>query len=390
MFRVSRFAELLKHLPRLAFDQAVRQYAAEKHRKGFSCWAQLVAMIYAQLSGASSLRVLERSFNAHGAHHYHLGCKALRRSTLAHANERSDWRVMHELAMQLMQQASGQLRRQTKDLLRLIDSTSITLEGRGFDLWTKSTRTRPTQQGVKLHVLLGLNEHAPLDYMISAPNLNDLNYARVLKLEPGATYVFDKAYCDYSWWWQMTQNKVRFVSRFKRNAKLTVVCERPISRAAHGVILKDEQVLLANKNPGAGRRNPYQLPLRRIEVARENKPALVLMSNDMKSSALRIAELYKARWQIELFFKWIKQHLKIKRFLGRTENAVRIQILSALIAFLLVRACAKHERSAVSLWLFLSELSSSLFQRPDIERHRHHRWRTQRATFEHMQTQLFV
>ena len=389
MFRVNGFAQLLKHLPRGAFDRAVEAFAADKHRKGFSSWRQLVAMVYAQLAGATSLRVLERSFNAQSAHHYHLGCDKLRRSTLAEANERGRWRVFHALAQHLMQQVHRSARKEGEALLQLIDSTSITLKGPGFDAWTSTNRTRRTQ-GLKLHVLFGANEQAPLDCTMSAPNVNDLQYARGLDLEPGVTYVFDKAYCDYSWWWRMTGSHVRFVSRLKRNARVQLLSERPIARAARGTILKDQHVALSNKNPGAGRRNPYRAALRRIEVARDGKTPMMLVTNDMKSSALRIAEHYKTRWQIELFFKWIKQHLKIKRFLGRSPNAVRIQILSALIAYLLAYLHAKAQRVTGSLWLHLVELRSTLFQRPETELQRHRRWRERRAEYELRQTVLFA
>jgi putative transposase len=389
MFRVNGFAQLLKHLPRGAFDRAVKQCAADKHRKGFSSWRQLVAMLYAQLSGATSLRVLERSFNAHAAHHYHLGCDKLHRSTLAEANERGSWRVFRVLAQQLMQQVHRGARAEGEALLQLIDSTSITLKGPGLDEWTSASRTRHTQ-GLKLHVLFGANEQAPLDCMMSAPNVNDLEYARCLQLEPGVTYVFDKAYCDYSWWWRMTQKRVRFVSRLKRNARIEILSERPIARAARSIILTDQLVNLSNKNPGAGRHNPYRAALRRIEVARDGQPPLVLVTNDMKSSALRIAEHYKRRWQIELFFKWIKQHLKIKRFIGRSPNAVRIQILSALIAYLLAYLHAKAQRITGSLWLHLVQVSSTLFQRSDTDLHRHRRWRERRADYELRQTVLFA
>lgn len=202
--------------------------------------------------------------------------------------------------------------------------------------------------------------------------------------------MFDRAYCDYRWWWQMTQQRVRFVSRFKRNARLSVVSARSIPRAVRGHILKDEQVLLSNKHPGAGRHNPYQAALRRIQVLREGTTPLVLVTNDLKSSAASIAQLYKARWQIELFFKWIKQHLRIKHFLGRSENAVRIQILCALIAFLLVHLYAKTSKTRTSLWLFMSQLRSTLFQRPHSELLRHRRWRAQRAQFNARQQTLFA
>ena len=389
MFRISRFQEVLKHLPRGVFDRAVRSQQADKYRKKFDCWQQLVSMVFAQLSGTTSLRTLEGGFNAQRAHHYHLRCEPLHRSTLAQANARGDWRVFSSLAQALMGQARGAVRAEAQEFLQLMDSTSVTLKGRGFDRWTLANRTRNTQ-GVKLHLLLGLAEEAPLAHSISPANLNDLDYARTLDIEPGAIYVFDKAYCDYTWWWKMTQSGVRFVTRFKRNARLRVERERAIPRNARGIILKDELVCLSNKTPGGGRSNPYAAALRRIEVAREGRPSLVLATNDLKSCALRIAERYKARWQIELFFKWIKQHLNIKRFLGRTDNAVRIQILTALIAYLLVRLYAQAHRIKTSLWLLLSELRATLFQRPETELHRHRRWREQRSLHKLNQWPLFT
>lgn len=388
MFRVSRFAELLKHLPRAAFDRAVRKHEVDKHRKGFSSWRQMVTMMYAQLSGVTSLRVLERSFNAHSAQHYHLGCSQVRRSTLADANERTAPEAFSAVAQALMQQVQGSMRAQAKQFLHLIDSSSITLKGRHFDEWTLENRTRNTQ-GIKLHVVYGLNEQAPLAHSISAANVNDIEYATTLKPQRGVTYVFDKGYCNYSWWWQIHSGGAKFVTRFKSNARLQVVSERAIPQAAAGIILKDQKVLLSNKNPGGGRTNPYNAPLRRIEVARENKAPLVLATNDLKSSALTIAEHYRHRWQIELFFKWIKQHLSIKRFLGHSENAVRIQILTALIAYLLAVLDAKARSITTSLWLHLSELRATLFQRPQIELHRHRQWRSHRQFIDAHQTVLF-
>jgi putative transposase len=389
MFRISRFQEVLKHLPRGVFDRAVKSQQADKYRKKFSCWQQLVSMVYAQLSGVTSLRTLQASFNAHGAHHYHLDCKKISRSTLADANARGDEGVFSSVAQALMQQARGGVRAQAKEFLELIDSTSITLKGEGFDQWTTKNRTGHIQ-GLKLHIVFGLAQEAPLAFSISAPNLNDLEYARMLSPQRGAIYVFDRAYCDYNWWWQMNQRGALFVTRFKRNARLQVKSQRPIPRNAQGIILKDEQVYLSNKNPGAGRTNPYSAALRRIEVAREGEHSLLLATNDLKSSALRIAERYKARWQIELFFKWIKQHLKIKHFLGESQNAVRVQILTALIAYLLVVLQAQATGFKGSLWLFLSELRATLFQRCDSERHRHRRWRAQRMMHDLYQRPLFT
>ena len=204
------------------------------------------------------------------------------------------------------------------------------------------------------------------------------------------SHVFDKGYCDYGWWWRIQQSGARFVTRFKRNANVVVQHARPIPKAARGAILRDEIVRFGNKHPRGGRRNPYTAALRRIEVARAGKAPLVLATNDLKSSALTIAARYQARWQIELFFKWIKQHLRIKRFLGRSERAVRIQILTALIAYLLLALYARANGVKHSLWMLLGELRSTLFQRPDTELYRHRRWRLHRELFLSRQRELFA
>ncbi|HNF78390.1 MAG TPA: IS4 family transposase [Thauera aminoaromatica] len=389
MFRISRFGELLKLVPRGVFERAVEAHGADRYRKTASCWQQLVAMMYAQMAGASSLRVLESGFNAQRSHHYHLGCGAVRRSTLAELNARVSSEVFGAVAEALMGQVRGGLRQEGRELLRLLDSSSLTLKGAGFDDWTSSTRTGHTQ-GLKLHVLLGLPEQAPLAAALTEANVNDIEYARRLPVEDGVTYVFDKGYCDYGWWWRLQCEGAHFVTRFKRNARVEVVQSRRIARNAAGLILADETVRLANRYPGGGRRNPYRSPLRRIVVAREGKTPLVLATNDLKSAALSIAARYRARWQVELFFKWIKQHLRIKRFLGRSETAVRTQILTALITYLLVALYAKTHRSAHSLWLLLSELRATLFQRPEADLDRHRRWRQRTALFASQQFGLFT
>lgn len=388
MFRISRFGALLKLVPRGVFERAVEAHEADRYRKRASCWQQLVAMVYAQLTGASSLRVLERGFNAQCGHHYHLGCGAVRRSTLAELNARVSSQVFGVVAEALMSQVRGAVREEGRALLRLLDSSSLTLKGKGFDEWTAGNRTRHTQ-GLKLHVLLDLSEQAPLMAALTAPNINDIDYARTLPIESGVVYVFDKGYCDYGWWWRLQCEGARFVTRFKRNARLQVVQSRHIAKAAEGIILKDETVRLVNRYPGGKRRNPYQAPLRRIEVAREGKAPLVLATNDMKSAALTIAQCYRSRWQVELFFKWVKQHLRIKRFLGRSETAVRTQVLTALITYLLVGLYAKAQQVTDNLWLLLSELRATLFQRPELELERHRRWREGRTRLASLQIPLF-
>jgi putative transposase len=369
MYRISRFHGLINLLPRGAFDRAVAARQADKYRKGFSCWDQLLVMVYAQLSGAGSLRTVTAGFNAQASHHYHLDTGTVRRSTLADANSHTDPAVFADTARVLMEQVHRRVRQDTAELLYLLDSTSITLKGPGFDAWTQEQRTRNTQ-GVKLHVLYANGPQAPCQASLSAANVNDIEPARVLPLQAGVRYVFDKAYCDYAWWQAIDQAQACFVTRFKRNAALRVEQNRPISPLAQDVILTDQIVRFGWRSNRGGHTNPYQQPLRRITVARAGKDPLVLATNDLASPALDIARHYQARWGIELFFKWIKQHLGIKRFLGRTENAVKIQVLTALIAYLLLVLYRSLHATKLSLWECLSLLRPSLFQRPDVEAYR--------------------
>jgi putative transposase len=390
MFRISRLHEIMKGLPRGSFDRLVQAHQADKHAKGFGCWDQLVTLVYAQLSGASSLRVLEAGFNSQGTHHYHLGTGPVRRSTLADALARRQTAVFAEAARLLMSQAGRHLRREGRELLYALDSTSITLKGPGFDTWTRANRTCHTQ-GIKLHVLYENDAQIPVQHRITAPNVNDIDEGTRLSIEPGAVYVFDKGYCDYNWWGRIEAQQALFVTRFKRNAALAVESTRPIAAGDAEVILNDEIVRFANKHPRGGRKNHYQKPLRRVTVARpEHDRPLVLATNDLDSPARVIAKRYQDRWQIELFFKWIKQHLRIKTFLGRSENAVRIQILTALITYLLLALYRKTAHFTGSLWTLLSQVRATLFQRPAIEAEQYRRRQEALAEFATRQGGLFA
>jgi IS4 transposase len=388
MFRISRIQELLKHVPRGQFDALVRRQQADKHTKKFKAWDQFTVMVYAQLSGATGLRQLEAGFNAQRTHHYHLGTQELRRSTLADANAQRSPQLFADIARSLMARTQRSVRRSCQDLLYLLDSTSITLLGRGLDEWTAPTRTRHTQ-GVKVHVLYEAHSQAPCWHSITAANVNDRDEGVRLAIEPAATYVFDKGYCDYNWWEHIDAQGAHFVTRFKRNAAVTLVQERRVPEAERGVVLSDQIVRFKYKSQGRGRRNRYERALRRLEVAREGDTPLVLATNDVHSPALQIARRYKDRWQVELFFKWIKQHLNIKRFLGQSENAVRIQILTALITYLLLVLYKQANGRTASLWTVLAELRATLFQRPAVEAQVYHRRRRRLAEFTALQPGLF-
>jgi putative transposase len=373
MFSITTFNELLKGLPRGSFDKLVEKHNANKYSKRFGHWDHLIAMLYAQLSGTTGLRPLETAFNGHAAHHYHLGTGPIKRTTLADANEKRADTVFSETATWLMGQVSRQLRKESNELMFLLDSTSITLKGREFERWTPQNKTRRTQ-GIKLHIVLESLSHTPAWQRFSAANVNDVELARELTLEEGALYVFDKGYCDYNWWNRIDKAGARFVTRFKKNASLVVCEERDIPENERNIVMQDQLVTFKSRRPGGKRVNLYSKPLRRITVVRHDKPTpLVLSTNDLKASALEIAQRYKDRWAIELFFKWIKQHLKIKKFLGRTENAVRIQILTALISYLLVALYKQRHGLKETMWECLCLIRATLFQRPALEAERHQR-----------------
>jgi IS4 transposase len=389
MFSITTFGQLLKGLPRGTFDKLVAKHHADKHCKRFNHWKHLVTMMYAQLSGTASLRTLEAAFNSQRAHHHHLGADRIRRTTLAEANENRPDTVFAETAGWLMNQLSGELRKETRDLLYLLDSTSITLKGRDFDRWTQTTKTRRTQ-GIKLHVLLNGHHAVPVWQAMSAPNVNDVELAHAVSFEAGAMYVFDKGYCDYNLWHRIAASKARFVTRFKTNAAVTVERERKIPRAAKGIVIRDEIVRFKYKRQTKGRINLYDKVLRRITVERPDKPTpLVLATNDLTSSALELAQRYRERWGIELFFKWIKQHLKIKHFLGRSENAVRIQLLTALISYLLVAILRRKNAVTSSMWEYLCELRATLLQRtPPADPDRYRKRRAEQAEMQARQLRL--
>lgn len=315
MYRNTRLGEIMKGLPRGLFDRVVEQTQADKHSKGFSSWDQLLVMVYGQLSGSTSLRSLLSRFNSHKAQHYHLGTQEIKRSTLADANSKRNVAVFEALCGQLLQQAHRRVRKECQDLLYLLDSTPIALKGHGYE-WAQASKT-PRTTGLKLHLLYAPGKNVPVYGHITKPNVNDIEDARELALESDAIYAFDKGYCDYNWWHKIDQQGAIFVTRFKVNAGLLTIRSNVIPAVQQDGILEDSLVRFKNKHPGGGRINHYEKPLRRIVVHRPDKVRpLILATNDLTSPAEDVAAQYKARWGIELFFKWLKQNLKIKRFWG--------------------------------------------------------------------------
>lgn len=387
MFSLNRIGQLLQSLPRATFHRAVQEHKAERHCKGFRCWDQLVAMIYGQLSGAGSLRELEVGFNQYSAQHYHLGAREVRRSTLADANARRTPQVFAQTAQALMALADRHTRREGSELLYLLDSSSIALHGRGHE-WAQASATRIA--GLKLHLLLHAQQARPAHCSITAANVNDLDEARKLCVQAGATYVFDKGYCDYNWWSRIDREGAHFVTRLKRNAAVRRVSSRTLADPYPlSPILADELMELVHKSCRGGHRNDYRRPLRRVMVHREGELPLVLVTNNLEASAQQIARWYKDRWQIELLFQWIKQHLRIKHFWGRSENAIRIQLITALIAYLLVLIKNATGSAKRALWYELAELRAGLFHRPAFEYSQTLLLRQRQSLLQHHQLNLF-
>ena len=357
-FAPSILGKLVEPINRRCFQSIVDDHGGDAYDKVFRSWDHLMALIYAQFSGATSLRGLEAGWNANCQHHYHLGSGPLSRSTLSDANARRPVAVFAETFALLAGQLDRQTRREGTAMLRLIDSTPIPL-GKLCD-WAKSNgRIR----GMKMHVVYDPNADCPRILDITDANVNDAQIGRMITIENGATYVFDKGYCHYGWWTAIAAAQAFFVTRPKSNMGLKLVCDRPLA-ATHGdgfTVLEDAVVSLASKGD-----SKLPIRLRRIIVKRNEGDTITLLTNDLVRSAVDIAALYKGRWQIELLFRWIKQHLKIRKFLGNNDNAIRLQLFAAMIAYALLRIAARVHRVALPILRFTDLVTRCLFERRHI------------------------
>lgn len=328
------FHGLLKLVPWSHFERLVEKHRMDFGVRGLTTRTQFIAMLFAQLTGSASLRDLVTSLESHAARLYHLGAKTVRRSSLSDANRDRSHQFFDELFEAVLANTPLGLPRPMRQAVRLIDSTSIRLNA----LKSAWAQFAEGIYGAKLHVVYDLNDERPIYFVVTKANVNDITPAKTIKAEPGATYVFDLGYYDFGWWATLDAQGCRIVTRFKKNTPLRVVAE---SRVVAGSNILSDVIGHLPERLCFSRRNPLQDPVREIRVRIEGGKILRLLTNDLDAPAQEIADLYKSRWQIELFFRWIKQTLKIKRFLGTSQNAVRIQIAVALIAFLLLRA-ARH------------------------------------------------
>jgi len=356
----SIFGSLLKLVDRRQFAAIVERHDGDAYDKKFDSWNHLVSLICAQLNGAGSLRELEAAWQANAHQHYHLGVGALRRSTLSDANRRRPPAIFAELFSRLVEQAGGGLRRDGREMVRLIDATPIPL-GKIVDWARWNGRIR----GLKLHVAYDPKADLPERFAITPATVNDISFGRQVPLVKGVTYVVDKAYCHYGWWTEIDQAGAFFVTRRKTNARFRTLRRRPLKRCrGEGfTVLADAEVKLASKGD-----SQLAIAMRRIRLKRDNGQTLDLLTDDTRRSAVAIAALYKRRWQIELLFRWIKQHLNIRRFIGNGGNAIRLQILAAMIAFVLLRIAARLHRIAMPAIRFAQLVGQSLFVRKPLAR----------------------
>jgi len=357
----SVFHGLLKHVPWHLLERSVEKYDADDLSRTLSTKRHVIALLFGQLSGAGSLREIVTGMASHETRLYHLGAAPAKRSTLSDANAQRPWQVFGDLFSALLGQAHRGLRRATADAVRLIDSTGVRLTSLSADWATFSADVF----GAKAHVIYDPKAAHPVYFAVTPAKVNDITAAKAMPIEAGATYVYDLGYYDYGWWAELDDVGCRFVTRLKKNTILTIVHENRVPQG--GSILSDRIGHLPQRLAGR-RHNPLQVPVRELRVINETGHVLRIVSNDLDAPADEIAELYKQRWQIELFFRWVKQTLKIRHFLGTSENAVRIQIAVALIAFLLLRLAQAVQKVVHRPLDFVRLVRANLLHRRPIDR----------------------
>ena len=356
-------AQLMDLVPKHEFDKCVRRYGGDKHVRRLSCYGQFLAMCFAQLTGRDSLRDIEICLRAVGRKLYHAGLRGpVPRSTLADANEKRDWRIFADFAQVLIAQATRQyagepMGVELEGAAYALDSTTVDL-CLGLFPWAKYKQTRG---GVKMHTLLALRGNLPSLVVITPAHVHDVNVLAELAFEPGALYVMDRGYVDFAQFRRIHQAPAFFLTRAKRNLKFRRRTSAPVDKTA-GVRFDQTGVLA---EPTSRRRYPDTL--RRVGYRDpETGQPLVFLTNNSVLSAPDVAQLYRRRWQIELFFRWIKQHLRIKAFYGTSPNAVKIQIWIAICVYVLGAILRKRLGLSCSLYAILQILSVTLFEKTPI------------------------
>jgi hypothetical protein len=355
------FAQLMALIPHNEFHRCVRRYDGDRRARSFTCWDQFLALAFAQLTYRESLRDIEACLGAVPDKLYHMGfrCGPVSRSTLADANERRDWRIFADFAQILIAEAR-QLYTDEPWALEL-EQTVYALDSTIIDLCLSVfpwARFRSTKAGIKLHTLLDLRGNIPTFVWVTDAKTRDERVLDLLVPDPGSIYVMDRGYIDFDRLYQLHQGRATFVIRAKKNLRFDRRYSHPVDRST-GLVC-DQTILLALERS----RILYPEPLRRVRYrAPDTGMRLTFLTNDFQLPALTVTELYRQRWQVELFFKWIKQHLRIKAFYGTSINAVRTQIWVAISVYVLVAIIRKRLGSDRDLYTLLQILSITLLEK---------------------------
>jgi hypothetical protein len=357
------FAQVIGHAPHKAFQRCVKRYPGARRLRSFTCWDQFLCMVFAQLTYRESLRDIEACLGAVPDRLYHMGIRsAVSRSTLADANEKRNWRIYEAFAQVLILEAQrlyagDSFGVELEETVYALDSTTISLCLSLFP-WAHFRRTK---SAIKLHTLLNLRGSIPSFLRITNARSSDVSLLDELLLEAGAIYVMDRGYVDFARLYNFTLAQATFVVRAKKNLRFKRRYSRAVDRTT-GLIC-DQTVVLVTARSAEG----YPEPLRRVRSRDpETGKAITLLTNNFRLSAWEVAELYRCRWHVELFFKWIKQHLRIKAFYGTSDNAVRTQIWIAICSYVLIAILKKRLQSELSLYTMLQILSVSLFEKIEL------------------------
>ncbi len=359
----SVFSQLLDFLPTYQFQICVDRYQGNRYVKDFSCWDQFLCLLFAQLTYRRSLRDIEACLRAQQSKLYHMGFRGqVSRNTLAHANEVRDWRIYRDFAQALIHLARDLYREESfgvdlSETVYAFDSTTIDLCLSLFP-WGKFRRHKSV---VKLHTLLDVRGSIPTSVYVTGGQVHDINLLDELLLEPGAFYLLDRGYVDFARLHLFTQACAFFVTRAKKNLQFYLRTSRPIDRSSG---LRCDQTI---RLTGIRTAQRYPDTLRRIVYFdAEKESRLTFLTNNFSLLPLIIAQLYRVRWQVELFFRWIKQHLRIEAFYGTSENAVKTQVWAALAAYVLVAIAKKQLGLDMSLYQILEILSVTIFEKTPI------------------------
>jgi hypothetical protein len=359
------FTQLMQHLPLHTFRRLVAQFDGDRYVKRFTCLDQFLCMAFAQLTGRESLRDIETCLRAHQAKLYHLGIRGrVSRSTLADANELRDWRIYAEFAQRLIATARRLYINEPLDIelaqtTYALDSTTIEL---GLSVFPWARAMHPGRGGIKVHTLLDIRGAIPTVIRFSESRQHDVHMLDQLVPEPGALYLMDRAYLDFECLYRFHCEGAFFLMRTKKNLRVRRRYSHPVSDRTR--IGCDQTVVLMRDVV----RHKYPSPLRRVRVRDpDNDQSIVLLTNHFALPAPTLGALYRHRWQIEIFFKWIKQHLRIKAFFGTSPNAVKTQIWMAVAVYVLIAIVRKRLQLTVSLYELLQILSVTLFEQTPLE-----------------------